>query len=80
LIAAEGVSVEGPVLKLGDTNLRVKFPIPMKDFVNKWSAEGPTHHGVLANGWHTNTLEIVAKVLGLELRIVTRAEYSGAKV
>lgn len=74
LVAAEGVSVEGPVLALGDTNLRVKFPVPVKDFVNKWSAEGPTHHGVLANGWHTNTLEIVAKVLGLELKIITRAE------
>lgn len=71
LVAAEGMSVEGPVLKLGDTNLRVKFPIGVEEFVNRWSMEGPTHHGVLAKGLYVRELQYVADVLGVELKVVT---------
>ncbi len=72
LVAAEGTSVDGPVLSLGDTNLRVKFPISVKQFVDQWCDEGPTHHGVLSNGWHIDYIAVTAKVLGLELRVITK--------
>lgn len=72
LVAAEGTGVEGPVLELGDTNLRVKFPKPLKQFVNEWSMEGPTHHGVLAKGLHISALKCVADVLDVELKIITQ--------
>lgn len=74
LVAAEGMSVEGPVLQLGDTNLRVKFPMDMEEFVNAWSMEGPSHHGVLSKGLHVRKLRAVAKVLGLELKVITEQE------
>lgn len=71
LVVAEGMGVVGPILNLGDTNLRVKFRKPMRQFINEWSLEGPTHHGVLAKGLHINTIKCVAEVLGVELKIVT---------
>lgn len=36
LVAAEGMGVPGPVLKLGDTNMRVKFPMGLKAFMESW--------------------------------------------
>lgn len=71
LVAAEGMGVKGPILELGDTNLRVKFPKPLRAFVNEWSIEGPTHHGVLAKGLHIKALRCIAAVLDIELKIIT---------
>src|SRR5690554_1777697 len=44
LLVAEGESVEGPVLKTGNTNSRYSFPCNIRDFVNSWSSYGPSHH------------------------------------
>ena len=71
LVAAEGESVEGPVLELGDTNLRARFPGDLRDFVNRWSMEGPTHHGVIGRGLHLEGIACVAKALGVELKVIT---------
>lgn len=76
LVAAEGESVEGPVLMLGDTNLRVKFPKELREFVNEWSMEGPTHHGVLAMGLYIRELQCVARVLDIELKVITKLDES----
>ncbi|HJD46244.1 MAG TPA: hypothetical protein H9909_05310 [Candidatus Mediterraneibacter norfolkensis] len=70
LAAAEGECVDGPVLMLGDTNLRAKFPGGVKKFVNAWSMEGPTHHGVLAKGHHISELKRVADILRIPLKVI----------
>lgn len=72
LVAAEGESVEGLVLELGDTNLRMKFPGELRDFINDWCMEGPTHHGVISCGLYVDALKCVAKVLGMELKVITK--------
>lgn len=72
MVAAEGIVVDGEILNLGDTNCRVKFNMPMRDFVNKWSMEGPSHHGVIGTGAHAADLEAAAKVLGVKIEVVTR--------
>ena len=66
--------VDGPVLMLGDTNLRAKFPGGVKKFVNAWSMEGPTHHGVLARGHYIEELKCVAKVLEIPLKVISPEE------
>ena len=43
-VAAEGINEEGPIFMFGDTNMRTKFSLPCREFVNKWSEAGPTHH------------------------------------
>jgi L-arabinose isomerase len=71
LVAAEGDVVDGPVLQLGDTNCRVRFSCGLREFVNRWAAAGPTHHGVMATGGHLESIRLLAKMFDLRLDIVT---------
>lgn len=69
-IAAEGECVPGPVLQLGNTNSRLKFPLPVTDFLNRWSTEGPTHHCALGVGHQLSTIRKAASLLKIELSVV----------
>ncbi|MBO5623434.1 MAG: arabinose isomerase [Butyrivibrio sp.] len=71
-IAAEGVNQEGPIFTFGDTNMRTKFSISSREFVNRWSEAGPTHHMAAAVGRHIDTIEKVAKILNIPLEVITR--------
>ncbi|MBO6146374.1 MAG: arabinose isomerase [Lachnospiraceae bacterium] len=71
-VAAEGVNEEGKVLSIGDTNMRTRFSIGAREFVNQWSEAGPTHHFGAAVGRHIHTIEKVAKIMNVPLQIVTR--------
>ncbi len=70
MIAAEGVVEDGPTLSLGDTNCRVRFSCGLRDFVERWSSYGPTHHGALGLGEHVEALGRVSIGLGIPLEIV----------
>ncbi len=50
MISAEGESIPGPILKIGNTNSRLRFPLGPAQFVNRWCEEGPTHHCALGVG------------------------------
>ena len=71
-VVAEGENVEGPIFTFGDTNMRMKFSIGAREFMNRWNETGPTHHMAAALGSHTDTILKVAKILDVPVDIVCR--------
>lgn len=49
-LAAEGESIPGPILQIGNTNSRLRFKLPPAEFIDAWCAEAPTHHVALGVG------------------------------
>lgn len=72
LLAAEGESLPGPTLKIGNTNSRLQCALDPAEFMNRWSEEGPTHHCALGVGRQVGKIEKVARLLGLDLVVVSR--------
>lgn len=66
LLFAEGEAVPGPILEIGNTNSRYKFPISAREFTNKWCPVGPSHHCAIGVGHVGDKLERLAAVYGLD--------------
>lgn len=66
LLAAEGESVPGPVLEIGNTNSRYKFTIGARRFVNDWNAQGPAHHCAVGVGRLSGKIGKLGRLLGIE--------------
>jgi len=67
LLVAEGDSVPGPVLEIGNTNSRYRFSIGVKKFINEWSKQGPAHHCAIGVGHIANKIEKLAMILGIDV-------------
>jgi L-arabinose isomerase len=65
LLVAEGESVEGPILQIGNTNSRYRFSCGARVFMNKWSKAGPSHHCAIGVGNVANKIEKVAFILNM---------------
>jgi L-arabinose isomerase len=65
-LVAEGESVEGPILEIGNTNSRYKFRLTVKEFVDAWTREGPAHHCAIGVGHIGSKLRKLASILSLE--------------
>jgi len=67
LVAAEGESLPGPILRIGNTNSRLRFGPGPAEFVNRWSMEGPTHHCALGVGHNMGRIRKLASLLKIPL-------------
>ncbi|NUQ64808.1 MAG: L-fucose/L-arabinose isomerase family protein [Pirellulales bacterium] len=69
-VIAEGESVRGPIPPTGNTNTRGFFKPDVRTFLQRWVAEGPTHHFALGIGRHAGTIRKIADALGIESAVV----------
>ena len=67
LIGAEGESLPGPILRIGNTNSRLRFALPPAEFVNRWCMECPTHHCALGIGHNLARIGKLASLLKIPL-------------
>jgi L-arabinose isomerase len=67
LIVAEGESVSGPILQIGNTNSRYKFSIGARKFVNEWNNSGSTHHCAIGVGNIASKIKKLGALLGMEV-------------
>jgi L-arabinose isomerase len=70
LIVAEGESIEGETFRIGNTNSRLRFALPPAELLERWCAEGPTHHVALGVGHRLGEVAKVASLLGLDFATV----------
>lgn len=71
-VVAEGENVDGPIFTFGDTNMRMRFSIGAREFMNRWNETGPTHHMAACLGSQTDTILKVAKILDVPVDVVCR--------
>jgi L-arabinose isomerase len=65
-LVAEGESVPGPILEIGNTNSRYQFSPGARKFVNEWNAHGPAHHCAVGIGHIAAKIKKLGELLGLE--------------
>jgi L-arabinose isomerase len=66
LLFAEGESVPGPILEIGNTNSRYRFSVGASTFLNEWNVHGPAHHCVVGVGHISSKLKKLGALLLME--------------
>jgi L-arabinose isomerase len=67
LLVAEGESVAGATLQIGNTNSRYKFPCGARQFIDRWSKAGPSHHCAVGVGHLAERLEKIAFLFNIPI-------------
>ena len=69
-LLAEGESVPGPVLNIGNINSRYRFPLHAREFIDRWSKAGPSHHCAIGVGHVAGAIRKYAALLGIPVTVV----------
>jgi L-arabinose isomerase len=64
-VIAEGESIPGPILQIGNTNSRYRFPIGARRFLRDWNQQGPAHHCAIGLGHVHDRLVKISSLLGI---------------
>lgn len=67
LLIAEGESVKGPILNIGNINSRYRFDVPAKEFIRRWSMAGPSHHCAIGTGHIASVIRKYAFLIGINV-------------
>ena len=67
LLVAEGFSVRGEILKIGNTNSRYRFSLGARRFVEEWNSHGPAHHCAIGVGHIAGQIHKVGQLLNLDV-------------
>jgi L-arabinose isomerase len=67
LLVAEGESVPGPILQIGNTNSRYRFSPGARKFVQNWNSHGPAHHCAVGVGHIASKLAKLGALLNVEV-------------
>lgn len=67
LLVAQGQSVPGPILEIGNTNSRYQFPIGARRFVNEWNVHGPAHHCAVGVGHVADSIRKLGALLNIDV-------------
>lgn len=65
MIIAEGHSVPGQILEIGNTNSRYRFSLGAREFVKAWNSQGPAHHCAVGVGHVAVKIEKLAALLDI---------------
>lgn len=65
LLVAEGESVPGPILEIGNTNSRYRFSLGARNFMTQWNACGPAHHCAVGVGHIASQLAKLGALLAM---------------
>jgi len=66
LLMAEGESVAGPILEIGNTNSRYRFSLGARNFMNAWNVHGPAHHCAVGVGHIAGKLKKLGALTNIE--------------